>query len=162
MTQELIKIPTETNLQKLKELFAAFDIAKTGYDVQKNHIREICKQVIQNNIFHAGRDYKYGDIVINKGDRITDDNFSFIIDDAEIEQYYDILGNSLFEAGIANEQGYYITDWLTMIGDSRRALLYYSMENLISDWMPADAKKYIYNNVVAADKFINIIRKLVK
>lgn len=59
------------NIKHLAELFKAYDLAKLGYDMQKQHSKECYTEALKANKFYAAESCdRCG---IKAGDRITDE-----------------------------------------------------------------------------------------
>ncbi len=148
----------KTNIDQLRELFKAYELAKIGCEMQEQQIKDIENTVLNDNYFYANEGCERANI--NAGERITDETFSFLLSDGDFDKFQEMKLPLLAKEGITNEKGYYITNWLTIKGDAYRFLVNYIIDNIIPEEFRA-AFERARLNITYTDKLINIIRPIV-
>lgn len=145
----------ETNINRLSELFKAFDLAKLGYDAQEAHIVDLYNEVLKEHTFYASKDCER----LNKkaGIRVEDEQDTFLLSKSDFEKFLELTTQKLAKAGITDVKGYYITNWLTIKMDAKRELVNFIIDNIIPKDMrsPFEGAR---RNVVYQDKLLDTIR----
>lgn len=156
LLEELTKNCKEKK-QELLDLMEAFDLACLGYDTQEQHEKDILNRVLQENEFFAEQECERGETHIHVGDRITDDDFSFLLSDDDFDRMLELARPIDVKEGLTDEEGNYLEHWADIRANARRELV-----NFIIDEMVPKAFRHHFNghrmNNVATDKLINIFR----
>jgi hypothetical protein len=153
-----LEINCKTNIDQLRELFKAYELAKIGYDMQEQQIKDLENTVLNDNCFYANEGCERANI--NAGERITDESFSFLLSDEDFNKFQAMKLPILVQEGITDEKGNYITNWLTIKCDAYRCLVNYIVDNII----PEEFREVFSRaklNITYTDKLINIIRPIV-
>jgi len=154
--KELFAKNCDKHEQKVKELLEAYDLAGIGYQVQTAEENDIYNEVLAENEFFAPNDVPR--LGIKKGDRITSHEHDFILADDDFQRLMDLAQPKFVKAKITDENGYIITNWLTILAGARRELYDYIVDNIIPDSMKQvfrDARWKVSNQ----EKLIDITRK---
>lgn len=162
MEKALTELMQNCNTEKrieLAGLFATFDAASLGEDMQEARIKEIYNQVLAENAFFAGDDYcRMG---IEKGARITDEKYDFTMTKADFSRYQVLTVAKLAEAGITDKNGYYLVQWSTQKVTARQNLI----DFIIREIIPTTFRPIFWENrlnYTQMNKLIDISRKLCK
>lgn len=148
----------KTNINQLRKLFKAYELAELAYDMQKQQIKDIGDMVLNDNCFYANEECKQANI--NAGERITNEHFSFLLSNDDFDKFQAMKLPILAKEGITDEKGNYITNWLMIKCDAYRCLVNYIVDNII----PEEFREFFSRtklNIVYTDKLINIIRPIV-
>ena len=160
MEKALTELMQNCNPEKrieLAGLFAIFDAATLGDDMQEARIKEIYNQVLAENAFFAGDDY--GRIGIKKGERITDEKNDFTMSEADFSRYQGLTTAKLAEAGITDENGYYLVQWTTQKVTARQNLIDFIIREIVpTTFRPIFLENRL--NYTQMNKLIDISRKL--
>ena len=156
LTAELKK-NCETNREKLSELLKVFDLCALGYDMQEQRCKDVYNKVLSENEFYAK--LGCGRCEVNAGDRITNEEFSFLLSDEDFEHYLSLAKPIFVAEKITDENGYFIEDWVTKKVQARKELVEFIINNIVPKEMREtfSAAKY---NVVQMNKLINITRSI--
>ena len=156
MLSELIQNRCK-NVDKLRELLEAYDLADIGDKMQGQRVREIYNRVLRENEFLAVRDSLCSNIKI--GDRITDEKQDFLMSEEDFERMLDLAQPILFAEKITDEKGYYINDWA-----SKRNKTWVELVNfIIQKILPSPFSETFWENrfnVPKMDKLIESVRKI--
>ena len=68
----------KANIQRLAELFKAYDIAKLGDEAQDARTKECYAEALKNGVYCSDKDWGRG-LNIKAGDRITDPNLMYYL-----------------------------------------------------------------------------------
>lgn len=119
------------NMEQLCELLKVYDLAKLGYDMQREQEKECYNAVLAESVFTASKKYTRGGI--STPDRVTNESDLFLLSEEDFERVQKLVSPKLVAAGVTDERGYYITDWLGIKGDARRALVDFIINNILPE-----------------------------
>ena len=156
MLSELIQNRCK-NVDKLRELLEAYDLAEIGRKTQDQHVIDICNRVLQENEFFASDECER--IGIKIGDRITDEKDDFLLSDEDYFRVHELMRPILVAENVTNEKGYFITDW-----SSKSSKAWVELVNfIIQKILPAPFRETFWENrfnVLKMDKLIESVRKI--
>lgn len=138
------------NLPRIKELLLAYDNADFYCYLQREHIKDIVRRVLAEHEFYAS----FGDCGIAIGERITEEEQTFALNNADFERLTVLEAPILTAEGITDEQGEYIHDYYAMqlrIGRELSEIV-----------IPQEHQKTFSNSVASQDKLIETLKKVVK
>lgn len=141
------------NQSQLTELMKEYELAKLGYEVQRQHFKDIHNHVLEENEFFSSMDCHD----IKKGERITNETFDFLLSKDDFNRYMDLAKPYYVAEGLTDENGYYIKNWLSIEVDSKQKLVNFIIDIII----PAPMRKgfeYARKSVVYQDKLIGIVK----
>jgi len=115
----------------LKELVKTYHVAKLGDEVQEEHIREIHNRVLAENEFFAEDECSRGNVSIKVGDRITQDEFTFLLSEEDFDRFQNLAAPILVAEKITDENGCYITNWSMMKVETVNKLFEYVCKNVL-------------------------------
>lgn len=150
----------KANIQQLAELFKAYDLAELGYKMQEEQSKQCYTEALQAGEYRAAEGYNMRGVNINEGDRVTDEKYSWLLSDVDFGRLQTAALRLLVRDGVTDEKGYYITDWLGIKGDARRALVNFIIDTVLPDGMRAQFAA-VRLNIVQTDKLLNIVRPIV-
>lgn len=150
----------KTNIQQLAELFKAYDLAELGYKMQEEQSKQCYTEALQAGEYHAAEGYNMRGVNINEGDRVTDEKYSWLLSDVDFDRLQTSALRLLVRDGVTDERGYYITDWLGIKGDARRALVNFIIDTILPDGM-REQFAAVRLNIVQTDKLLDIVRPIV-
>ena len=125
---------TKENMEKLAELKKTLELAKLGQDVQRQHFKDIENKVLQENEFFCARDFKRT-ANIKVGERITSEEWDFLLSDEEFDRLQNTMLPLWVEAGLTDERGYYKTNWDMIACNAKRELVEFIILNLVPKGM---------------------------
>lgn len=141
---------------KLLELLQAFDLAELGRKVDDEREKDLHNKVLSEHEFFADKDCERGGV--KKGDRITDETFTFLLSKEEWERYFQHCHKLNVENGLVNEEGFYITNWSKIVCEARNELYEFIVKRIV----PSPMREIFWEHrwsVIAQEKLINITRK---
>lgn len=144
--------------KELREMLTALDLTILGRDVQEQHFKEIYNRVLAENEFFAEEECKRGDVVVRKGDRITDETFTFLLSKDDFERWLKLCAPYCVEENLTDEKGFYITNWSMMVVDEKNKVFEFICHNVL----PKELGDFFYEkkwNITVQDKVIDITRK---
>ena len=150
----------KANIQQLAELFKAYDLAELGYKMQKEQSEQCYTEALQAGEYHAAKGYNMRGVNINEGDRVTDEKYSWLLSDVDFDRLQTAALRLLVRDGVTDERGYYITDWIGIKGDARRALVNFIIDAILPDGM-REQFSAVRLNIVQTDKLLDIVRPIV-
>ena len=150
----------KTNIQQLAELFKAYDLAELGFKMQEEQSKQCYTEALQVGEYHAAEGYNMRGVNINEGDRVTDEKYSWLLSDVDFDRLQTAALRLLVRDGVTDERGYYITDWLGIKGDARRALVNFIIDAILPDGMKEQFSA-VRLNIVQTDKLLGIVRPIV-
>lgn len=150
----------KANIGQLAELFKAYDLAELGYKMQEEQSKQCYTEALQAGEYHAAEGYNMRGVNINEGDRVTDEKYSWLLSNEDFSRLNAAAMPLLVRDGVTDERGYYITDWLGIKGDARRALVNFIIDAILPDGM-IEQFSAVRLNIVQTDKLLDIVRPIV-
>ena len=117
----------------LKELVKTYQVAKLGDEVQEERIKEIHNRVLNENEFFAEMECTRGEVTINVGDRITNDEFTFLLSENDFDRFQDLAAPILVSENITDENGCYIKNWSMIKVDTVNKLFEYVCKEILPE-----------------------------
>lgn len=149
----------KANAGQLSQLFKTYDLAVLGYDMQEERRKGCYNEALNAGSFYAAEGCdRCG---IKAGDRITEEDCAFLLSDDDYDRYLYSTLPILEREGITDAEGKYLTDWLGIKCDARRALVGF----IITKILPAEMKcqfEQARMNITHAEKLIDVIRPIVQ
>lgn len=140
------------------ELYKQYELAKLGHDMDQQRERDIYNSVLASNVFVASENCEGRGITIKKGDRITDDLYSFLLSESDFKRYLNLAQDIFVKEGITTTDGTIIVNWSMIEVKAKRELVSY----LINSCVPAVFRPQFDQNkhsVVFQDKLIAAFKK---
>lgn len=162
-TKEMTAVFTanvKANIQQLADLFKAYDLAELGYKMQEEQSKQCYTEALQAGDYRAAEGYNMRGVNINEGDLVTDEKYSWLLSDVDFGRLQTAALRLLVRDGVTDERGYYITDWLGIKGDARRALVNFIIDTILPDGM-REQFSAVRLNIVQTDKLLDIVRPIV-
>ena len=150
----------KANIGRLAELFKAYDLAKLGYKMQNEREKECYNEALAATPFYAAKGCERSRLQVKAGERITREFCTFLLSKEDLDRLYELTAPILEREGIANAEGNYVTDWLDIIGDARRALVNFIIDTILPDGM-REQFSAVRLNIVQTDKLLDIVRPIV-
>ena len=144
---------------RLLELLDFYDLAVLGRDMADVHENMLRNKILDENEFFVGRDCSRCGLKI--GDRITEETYTFLMSEEEFDRYQNISIRYFAEEGITDEDGRYLTDWVSIKVNAMNALADYIIDNILPAEMRSEFDMW-RRNVVKEEKLIDITRKAIK
>ena len=148
----------KSNIQQLVELFKAYDLAELGYKMQEERGKECYNEALTATPFYAAKSYDRCEIKV--GERVTREFYAFLLSKEDFNRLLDLTAPILEREGITNAEGKYITDWLGIKGDARRALVNFIIDTILPDGI-REQFSAVRLNIVQTDKLLDIVRPIV-
>lgn len=145
------------HIDKLRELFKTYDVAKLGYEMQQKMSREIYNETLKKESFFADMECERAGI--KKGDRITDEDLMFLLSDEDTDKLFELSRPLFVKNHITDDDGNYITDWLTIMCNARRALVLFIIENIVPEGLKEEFS-IEKMNVVHQAKLMELFRPI--
>ena len=159
MCAELERNCTE-NKERLLELMKTYELAKLGNEVQRQEFDDIYNEVLAKNEFYCKSD-EYERVGVKCGDRITDDRNMWTLEEDDFNKVMELSRPLEVERGLTDDNGYYITNWLTIELEAKQELVNFIIGNII----PSDIREQfakVRTSIVYQDKLLDIIYKQFK
>lgn len=148
----------KSSIQQLAELFKAYDLAELGYKMQEERKKECYNEALNATPFYAAKSYDRCEIKV--GERVTREFYAFLLSKEDFNRLLDLTAPILEREGITNAEGKYITDWLGIKGDARRALVNFIIDTILPDGI-REQFSAVRLNIVQTDKLLDIVRPIV-
>lgn len=149
----------EKNWKKLNELIAVYEMAKIGEQLQEERCKEIHNRVLKDNEFFISRDFSHvRDASWKVGDRILDDNNSFLMSEEDFERYQKLSVEIMAKEGITDSEGYYIEQWTTTCVKARHELIDFILNEIVPEVLRKELESCRWN-YVHGEKLIEIFSK---
>ena len=146
----------ERHKQKLNELLTAYELTVLGCDVWQASFIAIENQVLREHEFYAAMaSERHG---IRPGDRITDENCTFLLTKSDFARYQDLATALFAKEGLTDERGYYKENWSEKVCKARNELYDFIVEHLV----PEEMRERLRNarlNVTVQNKFIDVLKR---
>lgn len=149
----------KANIQRLAELFKAYDIAKLGDEAQDARTKECYAEALKNGVYCSDKDWGRG-LNIKAGGRITDPNLMYYLGENDFARLLKESNKITLREGITDKDGYYITPWTSIKVDARRALVDFIIDAILPDGM-REQFSAVRLNIVQTDKLLDIVRPIV-
>ena len=146
----------EGKKEKLMDLLKAFDLACLGYDLQDQHVKDIHNRVLRENEFFAVHDLGRGQN-INVGDRITDEEFLFLLSDKDFDKVMKLSRPICVAEKLTDKNGYFLENWVGIRQKAREELVNF----LIYEVIPESLRHHFDScrwNIVHSNKLINAFK----
>ena len=148
----------EGKKQKVLDLLQAYDLACLGYDMREQHEKEIINRVLQENEFYADKDFCRWDIDIKVGDRITDEEQTYLLSKEDFDRLFKLARPICVAEKLTDEDGRFLEDWATIRSNARLELVTYLVYEIIPESLRIHFDSCRWN-IVQSDKLINIFKK---
>lgn len=148
----------KANIEQLADLFKAYDLAKLGYKMQEEREKECYNEALTATPFYAAKSYDRCEI--KAGERVTREFYAFLLSKEDFNRLLDLAAPILEREGITNAEGEYVTDWLGIKGNARRALVDFIIDTILPDGM-REQFSAVRLNIVQTDKLLDIVRPIV-
>lgn len=162
MEKEFLLAELQKNCKKyskeLLDMLKELDLTILGNEVQESQFKEIYKRVLTENEFFAKEEFERGGIEIRKGDRITDEEFTFLLSDDDFDRYQNLCIPYYVEENLTDENGYYITNWSMMVVESRNKIFDFICKKVL----PKELGDFFYErkwNITVQEKVIDITKQ---
>ena len=149
----------KANIQRLAELFKAYDIAKLGDEAQDARTKECYAEALKNGVYCSDKDWGRG-LNIKAGDRITDPNLMYYLSKNDFDRLLKESNKITLREGITDKDGYYITPWTSIKVDARRALVDFIIDAILPTGM-REQFAAVRLNIVQTGKLLDIVRPIV-
>lgn len=144
--------------QQLAELFKAYDLAKLGYDMQEERVKACYNEALATTPFYVKEDCEQ--CGIKAGERVTDEFYTFLLSEGDFNRLLGLTLPILVREGITDKEGEYTTDWVSIKGDARRALVNFIIDVILPNGM-RERFSAVRLNIVQTDKLLDIVRPFV-
>ena len=143
--------------EQLMNLRKEYELAKIGFEMQESQEKDIANQILADNVFKASEDCES----IKAGDRITRDEDTFLISDADFTRFLNLSTAASTAAGITTEDGTYIDNWLDIMVKAKKSLVDFILDHIV----PVSLRSQMEGcrtSVVYQDKLIAALNKCIK
>lgn len=162
MNEDLLLVELKKNCKQygkeLREMLTALDLTILGNDVQEQHFKDIYNRVLEENEFFAAEECSRGDVVVKKGDRITDESFTFLLSEEDFDRWQKISLPYCVEEDLVDENGYFITNWSMMVIEEKNKVF----EFICKKVLPKEIGDFFYENrwnITIQNRVIDITKK---
>ena len=122
----------EEKKAKVLELFEALELAELGYKLQDERCKDIHNRVLAEHEFLCDKEFSR-DTGFNVGDRITDDEFLFLLSDEDFDRVMKLSRPIEVAEKITDEDGYFLENWGKMRCDARCELVEYIILEIVPE-----------------------------
>lgn len=143
--------------EQLMNLRKEYELAKIGLEMQESQEKDIANHILANNVFKAS---EYCES-IKAGDRITRDEDTFLMSDADFTRFLNLSTAASTAAGITTEDGTYIDNWLDIMVKAKKSLVDFILDHIV----PVSLRGQLEGcrtSVVYQDKLIAALNKCIK
>lgn len=154
-----LKANCEQHREKLMNLKKEYKLAKLGLEMYEQQEKEIDNKVLAENVFTVEEDCPR--MNMKKGDRITREEETFLMSDADFQRYQELTTKGTAAAGLTTEDGYYITNWHMISVKAKQALVNFLLDYIV----PAPMRCQMEGcraSVVYQDKLLAAFDKCIK
>ena len=141
----------------LIELLKSYDLAVLGREMADAHEKDIHNRVLAENEFYVSRRFER-DCEVKFGDRITDETYDFLMSKEDFERYLKLSRPIMVAEGVCDENGYYLTDWVSIKVNTMNVLVDFIIANILPTAL-RETFAMVRRNVVQEEKLIDITRK---
>ena len=127
--------------EKVAELFKVYELAELGYKLQDERCKDVHNRVLSEHEFFCDKDFSR-DTGFKVGDRITDDEFLFLLSDDDFDRVMKLSRPIMVAEKITDEDGYFLENWGKMRCDARCELVEY----IILEIIPAPLRPIFWEN----------------
>lgn len=117
---------------KVLELFEALELAELGYKLQDERCKDIHNRVLAEHEFLCDKEFAR-DTGFNVGDRITDDEFLFLLSDEDFDRVMKLSRPIEVAEKITDEDGYFLENWGKIRCDARCELVEYIILEIVPE-----------------------------
>lgn len=156
MVKELIT-NCKQHREQLMNLRKEYEVAKIGYEMQESQEKDIANQILADNVFTAAEDGES----IKAGDRITKDEDTFLMSDADFTRFLNLTTAASTAAGITTEDGTYIDNWLDIMVKAKKSLVDFILDYIVPVSFRSELEG-CRTSVVYQDKLIAALNKCIK
>lgn len=146
-------------IEMLASLLRNYELAKLGRERNEQRINEASNKVLKENIFVADMDCER--IGIKKGDRITDEEMTFLMEKKQWNKYIKLHVKECEKRGLTDKDGKIIGNWPEMVAITRKMAVDYILRWIVPDDLKEKLSK-VRNNVIMEKKLIEIYAKQFK
>lgn len=142
--------------EKVLELLKALDLANLGYDMQEQMCKDIHNRVLAEHEFFCDKVFSR-DTGFNVGDRITDEEFLFLLSDKDFDCVMKLSRPIMVAEKITDKDGYFLENWGKIRCDARQELVEY----VILEVVPAPLRPIFWDNrfsITVQEKLIKITK----
>lgn len=139
--------------ENVLELLKAFDLANLGYKMQEQQCKDVHNRMLAEHEFFCDKEFSLG-TDFNVGDRITDDEYLFLLSDKDFDRVMKLSRPIMVEEKITDWDGYFLENWGQMRCDARCKLVEY----IILEIIPEALRPIFWENRIS----ITVQEKLIK
>lgn len=154
--KELIKNYSQHTGQ-LMNLRKEYELAKFGLKMQESQEKDIANKILAENVFTASEDCEN----IKAGDRITREEETFLMSDADFTRFLNLTTAASAAAGITTEDGTYINNWLVIMVTAKKTLVNFVIDYIVPTSLRGQLEG-CRTSVVYQDKLIAALDKCIK
>lgn len=143
--------------EQLMNLRKEYELAKIGLEMQESQEKDIANQILADNVFTASEDCES----IKAGDRITRDEDTFLMSDADFTRFLNLSTAASTAAGITTEDGTYINNWLDIMVKAKKSLVDFILDHIVPTSLHSQLEG-CRTSVVYQDKLIAALNKCIK
>lgn len=107
---------------EMNDLLKELELTILGNEIQEEEFKVIYEYVLSKNEFFATDDFKRGEKEIHKGERILEEEFTFLMSDDDFRRYQKLCVPYFVQENLTDERGYLITNWSRMVVDTKNKL----------------------------------------
>lgn len=148
--------------EKLLMLYKSYQMALMGREVQYQQLCDIEDSVLKEHPFYSAYDCenrKSGDV--KKGDRILSTHDTYLLCENDFDTFLHLSSQKKREAGLVDSDGYYHTDWLSVLADTRTDLVTFIIDEILPKSL-ADIFRPVKTNIVYQMKLIKCFESSLK
>lgn len=154
-----LKANCEQHREKLMTLKKEYELAKLGLEMYEQQEKEIDNKILAENVFTA--EMECPRMNMKKGDRITCEEETFLMSDADFQRFQELSTKGTAAAGLTTEDGYFITNWHMISVKAKQALVNFLLDYIV----PAPMRSQMEGcrtSVVYQDKLLAAFDKCIK
>ena len=143
--------------EQLMNLREEYELAKIGLEMQESQEKDIANKILADNVFTASEECEN----IKAGDRITRDEDTFLMSDADFTRFLNLSTAASTAAGITTEDGTYINNWFDIMVKAKKSLVDFILDHIVPTSLRSQLEG-CRTSVVYQDKLIAALNKCIK
>jgi hypothetical protein len=143
----------------LLDLRKKYELAKLGLEVFDQQAKEIYNKILSENTFTVSHDCP--SMSLKPGDRITDEEYTFLMSEGDWQRYMKLTGAAMTAAGLTTEDGTYTTNWHQIRTAAKTELVNFLIDHIIPAALRSQFAK-VRDSIIWQDKILATFESCIK
>ena len=141
------------------DLRKKYELAKLGLEAFDQQTKEIYNKILAENVFTVSHDCPR--INLKPGDRITDEEDTFLMSETDWKRYMELTGAAMTAAGLTTEDGTYTTNWHRIQTAAKTELVNFLIDRIIPAALRSQFAK-VRDSIIWQDKILTAFESFTK